>query len=165
MAAFLEKGMPLLDQDIKLFISGLGPDKDKVQRLSESPDLKNRVKYIFLEDENLAMLRAEVDLFLMPNVPYLGDLEGFGIAPLECMYDGTPVVAFAVDALVESVQKGGYLIPPNDYKAYTDQIHQYFKLSKKEKQALQTEAKEYVRQEYTWEKTAREYLDLFEGKP
>ena len=110
------------------------------------------------------MIRREADLFIMPNVPYPNDVEGFGIAQLECMHDGTPAVVFAVDALVESVRKGGYLIPPNDYQAFADQIHAFFKLSKEDRTTIKKEAQEYVRTEFTWDKTGREYLDLFEGR-
>ncbi len=163
IAAFLEKGVPLLDPDITLLISGHGPETETIERIHRKMNLNDRIKLIYLNDEMLAMLRGQVDLFLMPNIPYPGDAEGFGIAPLECMYDGTPVVAFAVDALTESVQKGGYLIPPNDYRTFVDQIHAFFKMSPEERSAIKQEAREYVRTEYTWTKTAKEYFDFLKG--
>lgn len=164
VAEFIEKGVPLLDEDITIIISGRGPRTERIAQLHRDMTLGDRIRLIWLSDDMLAMLRSEVDLFLMPNIPYPGDAEGFGIAPLECMYDGTPVVAFAVDALTESVQKGGYLIEPDDYRAFVDQIHTFYNLPQEQREAVQSEAKDYVRTEYAWEKTAREYLDLFEGR-
>jgi len=164
VADFLEKGLPLLEEDIFLFISGEGPDASRIRSLCESLGLQERVRHLWLDDETLAMLRSEADLFLMPNVPYPGDVEGYGIAPLECMYQGTPVVAFAVDALVESIRKGGFLIPPNDYQAFVDQIHSYFELPDDQKRTLGKDATDYVRQEYSWDKAAEDYLNLFMGK-
>jgi glycosyltransferase involved in cell wall biosynthesis len=161
---FIEKGMPLLDKDITVIISGRGPETEKIQDLHKSLNLGDRVRLIWLSDEDLGMLRGEADLFLMPNIPYPGDAEGFGIAPLECMYDGTPVVAFAVDALSESVRQGGYLIPPNDYQAFVDQIHSFFALTPEARAAKEKEARDYVRSEYTWEKTGAEYLCFLDGK-
>ena len=161
MAQFLERGLPLLDPHIKLIISGTGPDAARIRRIWKENDLQDRVFLLYLSDEELGMIRREADLFIMPNVPYPNDIEGCGIAQLECMYDGTPAAVFAVDALPESVRKGGYLIPPNDYAAFADQIHAFFRLSPKERAQIEREAREYVRTEFTWDKTAAEYVALF----
>lgn len=165
VAAFVEKGMPLLDSDIRLVIGGGGPDLGRIRGLREKGGLQDRI--VLLEspsDETIAMLRQSADLFIFPNVPTPNDAEGFGMTQLESMYSGTPVVAFAVDALVESVREGGYLIEPDDYPSFVDQIHRYFALSAPEKEAKRAEARDYVRREYSWQKTAAQYLDLFEGK-
>lgn len=165
VAAFLEKGMPLLDPDIRLVIGGAGPDLGRIRALSEKPELQDRV--VLLEspsDETIAMLRQSADLFIFPNVPTPNDAEGFGMTQLESMYTGTPVVAFAVDALVESVREGGYLIEPNDYPSFVGEIHRYYALPEREREAKRAEARGYVRREYSWEKTAAQYLDLLEGR-
>lgn len=162
VAKFLEHGMPLLEPDIKLIISGTGPDSERIRQIRDEKGLQDRVLILWLENDMLAMLRGEVDLFLMPNIPYPNDVEGFGIAQLECMHDGTPAVVFAVDALIESVRRGGYLIPPNDYQAFVDQIHAFYKLSPKDRAAIEQEARDYVKTEYTWAKTAEEYMQIFQ---
>jgi glycosyltransferase involved in cell wall biosynthesis len=161
VAKFLECGVPLLDRDIKLIISGSGPDAERIREIWKENDLQDRVLLLYLSDEELGFIRREADLFIMPNVPYPNDVEGFGITHLECMYDGTPVVAFAVDALTESVSRGGYLIPPNDYQAFVDQVHAFFQLSATEREQIEREARDYVRSEFTWDKTAVEYKELF----
>jgi glycosyltransferase involved in cell wall biosynthesis len=163
IAKFLEHGMPLLDPDIKFIISGSGPDSDRIRQIQKEKGLEDRVLLLWLDNDMLAMLRGEADLFLMPNVPYPNDVEGFGIAQLECMYDGTPAIVFAVDALVESVRKGGYQISPNDYQAFADQIHAFYKLSPDERAHIEQEARDYVRTEYTWTKTAEQYFEVFES--
>ncbi len=164
VAQFLERGMPLLDRDIKLVISGSGPDAARIRDIWKKNNLQDRVLLRYLSDEELGLLRKEADLFIMPNVSYPNDVEGFGIAQLECMHDGTPAVVFAVDALTESVRKGGYLIPPNDYRAFADQIHAFFQLPAKERAQIEREARDYVRSEYTWDKTAAEYVQIFNGE-
>lgn len=163
IAKFLEHGMPLLDPDIKFIISGSGPDSDRIRQIQKEKGLEDRVLLLWLDNDMLAMLRGEADLFLMPNVPYPNDVEGFGIAQLECMHDGTPAIVFAVDALVESVRKGGYQISPNDYQAFADQIHAFYKLSPDERAHIEQEARDYVRTEYTWTKTAEQYFEVFES--
>ena len=100
--------MPLLSADIRLLIGG--PSGSETTRLEEccQSGLKDRVVLLGpVPDDVLAMLRASCDLFLMPNIHLPDDVEGFGQTQLECMYAGTPAVAFAVDALTESVREGG----------------------------------------------------------
>ena len=165
VAAFLEKGMPLLEKDIKLIIGGGGPDLERVRQLREEMGLQGQV--ILLEtpaEETVAMLRQSADLFLFPSVPTPNDAEGFGMTQLESMYAGTPAVVFAVDALVESVREGGYLIEPNDYQAFVDQIHRFYALPSEEKEAKRREARHYVHREYGWDRITDQYLDLFTGR-
>ena len=92
MVEFLEKGMPLLDADIRLVICGPPASETvRLQALCQSEDLKARVVLLGpVPDDVLAMLRTSCDLFLMPNIHIPVDVEGFGQTQLECMYAGTP---------------------------------------------------------------------------
>jgi glycosyltransferase involved in cell wall biosynthesis len=164
VAAFLEKGMALLSPDIRLIIGGGGIDYERVCAIVKQRGYEKRVILLSApSDELIAMLRQSADLFLFPNVPTPGDAEGFGMTQLESMCSGMPVVAFAVDALVESVREGGYLIEPNDYQAFVDTIHQWYGLSQQQRQAKRNEALAYVTREYSWERTTQRYLELFES--
>ena len=143
---------------------GRGPELPRIQALVRSSGLVDRVHVLGgLPDDVLAMLRARVDLFIMPNIALADDVEGFGQTQLECMYAGTPAVAFAVDALSESVREGGYLIPPGDYQSFADGIHAFYALSPGQRQAKEEEARTYVRREYSWNSTTSRYLDIFAG--
>ena len=163
VARFLKEGFTLLDPSVRLILGGSGPDYSAIEATIAELNLNNRV--ILLNrpsDEIVAMLRASADLFIMPNVHYPNDVEGYGMAQLESMYSGMPVVAFAVDALVESVRSGGYLIEPDNYQAYSATINDYFKLSEEAQQEKRTEAQEYVQKEYSWEKTCSDYIALID---
>ena len=164
LAAFLERGMPLLDADITLIIGGRGPEVTRLQRLRSELGLEDRVHILGPVDDNeAAMLRQSADLFLFPNIEVVGDVEGFGMAQLEAMYAGTPAVAFAVDALVESVREGGYLVEAEDYQGYVDRIHGYFSLAEEQREAKRAEARDYVRRVYSWNETADRYAEIFAG--
>lgn len=164
VAEFLEKGMPLLAPDIRLIVGGKGPEVERIRWVRERLGLQDRVLLIGPPpDDVLAMLRGSADLFLMPNIHLETDVEGYGQTQLECMYAGTPVVAFAVDALGESVREGGYLVEPGDYQGFADQIHRFYAMPPEKRRAKQEEARTYVRREYSWEETARQYLELFRG--
>ncbi len=162
VARFVERGVPLLDCGLRLLIVGDGPDAGLVREARERLEDPGRVLLLgALDDETCSMLRRHCDLFLMPNVPTEGDVEGYGIAPLEAMYLGTPVVAFAVDALVEAVREGGWLVPAGDYQAFAGAVHAFYDLTPDERGAAGEEARRYCRREYSWETTSSRYLQLF----
>ena len=164
VAAFLEKGMLMLDPDIKVVVCGGGPDFERIAALQTHPNLRERLVLVGHQPEEVvAMLRQSADLFLFPNIPTPHDAEGFGMTQLEGMYAGLPVVAFAVDAIVESVREGGYLVEPNNYPEFVEQIHRFYRLSDADKDAKREEAKEYVRREYSWDYNAFRYLEILEG--
>jgi glycosyltransferase involved in cell wall biosynthesis len=162
---FLLKGLPLLDKSIKLVICGSGPDYDKIYRLSQTNALRNQVIVIQEpSDEVISLLRQNATLFISPNIFVPGDVEGFGMSQLESMYMGTPVVAFAVDAIPESVRRGGYLVKEGDYVDFIAQIHRFFELTEHEQQLMRQDASEYVRTEYSWVRAAKEYSQVLQGE-
>lgn len=163
LALFLEQGMEQLAADIRLIVVGGGPDAERIRVARARLSNPDRVLLLgVLDDDTCSMLRRHCDLFLMPNVPTAGDVEGYGIAPLEAMYLGTPVVAFAVDALIEAVREGGWLIPSGDYQAFVDTIHEFYERPVPEREALGASARAYCLREYGWDTTTSRYADLFQ---
>lgn len=163
MAAFVEKGMPLLDPAIRLLVVGGGVDAQRLASARAGLERPERVLLLgVLDDDVCSMLRKHCDLFLMPNVRAPGDVEGYGIAPLEAMYFGTPVVAFAVDALVEAVREGGWLIPPGDYQAFADAVHAFYALPAEARAETERQTRQYCLREYAWDTTSARYVELFE---
>ncbi len=62
--------------------------------------------------DDVPTLLAEADVLAVPS-----RWEGFGLAALEGMAAGVPVVASAVDGLAELVGNAGILVPPGDPRA------------------------------------------------
>ena len=163
VAAFVKQGLALLDPDIKVLIVGGGPDAVRIAAGRDKLEHPERVLLLgVLDDDVCSMLRRHCDLFLMPNVTTPGDVEGYGIAPLEAMYFGTPVVAFAVDALVEAVREGGWLVPPGDYQGFAETVHAYYALSPAQRTEVNTQTREYCLREYGWDTASARYAELFE---
>lgn len=162
VADFVERGMPLLDPAIRLVIVGSGPEADRLAAARQRLETPDRVLLLGpRDDDTCAMLRHCCDLFLMPNTPRDDDVEGYGIAPLEAMYSSTPVVAFAVDALVEAVREGGWLVPSGDYDAFADRVHDFYALSPEQRVAAGSAARDYCLREYGWDHSASRYAELF----
>lgn len=104
------RALSLLPADVVLVVLGEGPERAFLQELSEELMVANR---IFLPgrlpDVGAWLRRAHA--YVQPS-----RWEGFGLAVLEAMVSGLPVVATNVSSLPELVADGdtGVLVPPDD---------------------------------------------------
>lgn len=89
----------------KLVMVGEGPEREKAEELTEELGLQNRV--IFLGESNeVDKILCFSDLFLLPS-----EKESFGLAALEAMVNGVPVISTNSGGLPEVNRYGfsGYL--------------------------------------------------------
>jgi N-acetyl-alpha-D-glucosaminyl L-malate synthase BshA len=100
----------------KLVLIGDGPDAPYVLRLAEELGLKDRVLFLGGQD-SVETILCKGDLFLLPSAS-----EAFGLAALEAMACGVPVVGSIVGGLPELVRDGevGYLEPIGDVNAMAE---------------------------------------------
>jgi N-acetyl-alpha-D-glucosaminyl L-malate synthase BshA len=93
-----------------LLMVGDGPDFDAAARLANERGLDGRVHFLGEQDQVLPLLSI-ADVFLLPSAQ-----ESFGLAALEAMASGVPVVATNVGGLPEVIDHGrnGFLHPLSD---------------------------------------------------
>ena len=91
-----------------LVLIGDGPERREVEALVAQLGLGAYVRFLGLMPRVCELL-ARADLFLLPS-----RTESFGLAALEALASGVPVVASAVGGLPEVVRDGvsGLLVPP-----------------------------------------------------
>src|SRR5439155_729070 len=96
-----------------LVLVGDGPDRDAAEQEADRLKLGRDVRFLGKVDNVADILRGS-DLFLLPS-----ETESFGLAALEAMACGVPVLASAVGGLSEVVVDGetGFLTPPGDIDA------------------------------------------------
>ena len=94
--------------DLRVEIAGDGSLRGNLERESRQLGLTGIVSFLGWR-EDLPSVMAGWDIFLLPSLD-----EGFGVAALEAMAAGLPVIASAVGGLCELVQNGetGWLVPP-----------------------------------------------------
>lgn len=98
----------------KLLLVGDGPDRSNVEQLTRDLEIQGAVRFLGKQDPVQEILSI-ADLFLLTS-----GSESFGLAPLEAMACGVPVVCSDVGGLPELVagSKAGFLCPLGDIHAF-----------------------------------------------
>jgi len=117
---FLEAARLVLDRgcDAEFVLAGRGPELKRLLRRARELKLRSRLT-VRTEGVGAGRVMPALDIFVEPSLQ-----EGLGLATLEAMAWGLPVVASAVGGLLGVVREGetGYLVPPRDPEAIADRI-------------------------------------------
>ena len=103
---------------IRYVFAGDGSLKTQLQTLVQTLGLQEEVSFVgFVKD--VPKFLSSIDVLVLPSL-----YEGLGVAALEGMAAGKPVVATRVGGLAESIVDGetGFLVPPEDGAALADAI-------------------------------------------
>lgn len=93
---------------VRLVVAGSGPLLPKMRRRAEAAGLPHRFLSFIPDRDRLATLLTCADVVIAP-----GPIETFGLAALEALASGTPVVCSSSSALPEVVGTAGAAAPPD----------------------------------------------------
>jgi glycosyltransferase involved in cell wall biosynthesis len=161
---FVENVLPELDEEIIYVIAGDGPMRRTIEKIVAQQGLNSRVFLLGrVSDADLRMLYAAADIFVQPNIPVEGDMEGFGLVVLEAGASGLPVIASRLEGLVDAISDGdnGQLLTPGRADEYVAHIHALVR-DTVSRDAKGRRALTYVRQHFSWKAIADRYLKTFD---
>lgn len=131
VAWFVAYVLPQLPAEVHYLVAGTGNHEAAIQAAARTADVADRVHLLGHVDEvTRDQLMAGADLFVQPNVPVAGDLEGFGLVVVEAAGRGTPVVAARLEGVQDAVIDGetGELVAPGDAAAWRDAVRRLLAL-------------------------------------
>ncbi len=108
----------------------------------------------FVPLETLRVFYRAAIAFAFPSL-----YEGFGLAPLEAMACGTPVVASDIPSLVEAVGDAAELVSPDNVFDIARGLREVL-LNEQRRQKLIALGAEQVKR-FHWEDTARQVLGIY----
>jgi glycosyltransferase involved in cell wall biosynthesis len=132
---FVEGVLPLLaepadtdtDTDYLYLVVGGGGERTAIEAATRATGQQANVALLgSIPTADLLTIYNRADVFVMPNVPVTGDVEGFGIVALEASSAGTPVVAADIDGISDAVRSpgNGRLVPAEDSTAFARAIRE-----------------------------------------
>ncbi len=163
-AWFIENVMPELPEHVHYWLGGMGPEGDSIRAAIQSTGLDKRVRLMGkLDNDNLRDLYQSADLFIMPNIPVPGDMEGFGIVMLEAGLNGLPTVASKLEGIIEVIEEGtnGYFVETGDTTGFVSKISDLDR-NRTTLASLSTQTREHVINRHGWDAVSNRYLDALE---
>ena len=107
------------DVDYRLVICGTGPVEAQILRLISKYGLGDRIEFKgWVSEEEKNHLMDTCRFFVMPSL-----YESYGLAALEALSYGKPIVCTDVDGLPGNVRDAGVYVKPKDSKGLADAIN------------------------------------------
>ena len=165
VAWFVDNVMPSLPADVLFLVAGEGAERQRIEGLIASHNLNERVRLLgAISDEDLEKLYQGSDLFLMPNVPVPGDMEGFGLVMVEAGLCGLPVIASRLEGIADVVTEGsnGHLVETGDAHGFISAIKRHYD-SPAELASASVRAREHVEATFGWGAVTDRYVSVLES--
>jgi phosphatidylinositol alpha-1,6-mannosyltransferase len=161
VAWFLREVFPLLGGGVHYWVAGDGPFRSEIESAVAGLPVPDRVTVFgrVTEAEKFTLLQ-EADLFVQPNIPVPGDIEGFGLVVLEAAAAGLPVVASRLEGLCDAIADGknGILVTAGDAADFAKCIRGFI-ADRDEATVFGARARDYTLAHCSWTRVAQRYLE------
>lgn len=139
--------------DVQLVIVGVGEMLQQLEQLAVSLGVNDRVHFLGRRQDVPELIKM-ADVYVQSS-----NFEGFGIATLESMAGGLPVIASDVPGLHDVVEGAGILFPPGDVDALVEALSAL--LSSQELRNKLAQAGMEKAKEFSIDQTAELYMELY----
>ncbi len=163
------KGLPTLVEALallrrrgtafRLLIAGRGPERASIEALASRRGVGDAVEFAgFVEEERLAALYAEADVFLFPSLK-----EGFGLVLVEAMARGVPIVASSTPPIPEVVGDAGRFFTAGVPAALADALSPVLR-DRDLRAAMREAGLKRAKERYDWSRIAERTLEVYRGE-
>lgn len=165
---FIESVLPgLVDRDksVLYLVAGDGPERSAIQDVIQQTGLADHARLLGrVTDEERNLLYRSSDVFVMPNIPVPGDMEGFGMVVSEAATAGLAVVASELEGIADAIRNGqnGILVAPRDAGGFIEAIEAFLE-NDEMRQSFGKRARDYTLRAYGWETVANQYVQLYQN--
>lgn len=134
-----------------LLLAGGGPLREVLEGEIRAAGLVGRARLLgFVPEGDLPLLYRAADLFILPTAA----LEGFGMATLEALASGLPVLATPVGGTLEILRDlpGPFLAEDPSPKALAEGLRRFLAMPASEREAWGARCREHAVARYAWER-------------
>jgi phosphatidyl-myo-inositol dimannoside synthase len=161
-AWFIQEVLPLIQSNVVYLLVGDGSEAESIQQLRQQSPNSDRILLAGKVSHSLLQHAYDAaDLFIMPNIPVPGDMEGFGVVILEANEARTPAIASALEGIQDVICNGvnGYMVEPLNAQRFAQTIDEatYHDL-----QALSDSSYQHVFEQHQWQAIGNRYVDFFQ---
>ncbi len=129
-----------------------------IYKLPGKLGIEDKVHFLgHVPDEEMPVLYSGAEVFVFPSL-----YEGFGLAPLESMACGTPVVLSNISSLPEVGGDAAVYVEPASVESIREGILKVISATKRKKEELSRNSLQRAAQ-FSWEKAAEESVEVFEN--
>lgn len=159
---FIEHVLDKVKSNVVMLMIGEGPESEAILNAKENSLKKERIVIAGRQPEKiLEAAYAAADLFVMPNIPVKGDMEGFGIVLLEANSAEVPAVAANLEGIKDVIEQGvnGYRVPSKNAREFAAKIDEVLR---DELKTLSKSSRKFVSEKFSWDFVISQYLDFLE---
>ncbi|MBU1166823.1 glycosyltransferase family 4 protein [Patescibacteria group bacterium] len=102
------------NERVKYLIVGEGPLKKRIEELSERLGIREKIIITTLDYQDIPRALSLSDIFVVPSIPIPRWQEQLGMALIEAMSSGVPVISSLSGSIDEVVAEAGILVAPGD---------------------------------------------------
>lgn len=141
---------------LKVRLAGKGDDSRRLEALARELGVSDRVEFLgfVTEEEKVALLRRSW-VFAMPS-----EKEGWGLTAVEANACGTPVVAFRVPGLLDSVSDGRSGLLVEDERGFKEALASVLR-DRRLRARLSKGAREWAAR-FSWDDYAARTIDILD---
>lgn len=161
---FSENVVPKLSNNILFIVAGDGKKRKDIEKIIKEKNIGNKVKMLGrVSDSEFKVLYNTSDVYVKPNIRIEGTMEGFGLVAIEAASCKLPVVASGLEGLKDAIKDGenGFLVESGNAEAWVNKIKELLDDDQFRKE-FGAKARQYVIDNFTWEKISRRYLEEIE---